>query len=507
MIRSKSIIFSICAIFILSACNNKKKEDPFADFDPYDSSLGSRIEAYNNIKNPNLANEKSGNPGLYIDFSTGINQAFKTTELKGKVIGCYNALITEKPDVYGLGSEKVSLIQNIDATALGQMIDNPSTYKDIYAPIQKAVEQIINKDNDALLVTDFEEWQNKLEVTAPAFLAPSFSKWLAKGNSIHFFISDYVENKVNKHIYFTIFSCGNANSKSMLTKLENTLSSLTRYDLSNKQFKLTPNYTTAKSGGIFYGEPEKIQDNKKLLDLKETYINGLNNGNAYEFYPFGVDWATIDELKKSYNEQKQFNDFFRKLFINLSDENAYTYGDFDVKVSDVTEDFEYFTKCNEASKHKPKIEKGSNAEDKISDTETDPVARSCYNEKGKIIDEWLYKAEKKQVEILPEVFTLNKELFKNTKTSDKAKVEFGVSFDTKYNLKNIANPKGLLRVDIVLNSAEPNLTNPILDKFKWSNSNSIPNVALYESIKTTLQDVGVKPSNKVIYSYYIKTLQ
>lgn len=506
MKKNKSIIFSLMAFFLLIACKHETK-DPFVNFNPYDADLGKRIEAYNNIKNPNLANEKSGNPGLYIDFSTGINQAFKMPGIKEKVIGCYNALITDRPDVYGLGSENVSPIQNIDATALGQMIDNPLTYKDIYAPIQKAVEQIVNKDNDALLITDFEEWQNKLEVTAPAFLAPSFSKWLAKGNSIHFFTSDYVENKVNKNIYFAIFSCGNANSKSMLTKLENVLSSLTRYDLSNKQYKLTTNYTTAKSGGIFYGEPEKIQDNKKFLDLKESYVNGLDNGNAYEFYPLGVDWATIDELKKSYNEQHQFNDFFRKLFINLSDENAYTYGDFDVKVSDVTEDFEYFAKCNEASKHKPKTEKGSNGEDKFSDTETDPVALACYNTKGKINDEWLYKAEEKQIKVLPEVFTLNKELFKNTKATDKTKAQFGVSFDPKYNLKNISNPNGLIRVDIVLNSAEPNLSNPTLDKFKWTNSKAIPNVALYESIKTTLQEVGVKPSNKVIYSYYIKTLQ
>ncbi len=139
--------------------------------------------------------------------------------------------------------------------------------------------------------------------------------------------------------------------------------------------------------------------------------------------------------------------------------------------------------------------------------ETNTIALSCYDTKGNIIENWIYKNDKNELKVLPEVFVLNKELFKNTKTSDKAKVEFGVSFDTKYNLKNIANPDGLIRVDIVLNSAEPNLTNPILDNFKWSNSNSISNVALYESIKTTLQEVGVKPSNKVIYSYYIKTLQ
>ncbi len=76
-----------------------------------------------------------------------------------------------------------------------------------------------------------------------------------KGNSIHFFIADYVEGKVNKHIYFTIFNCGNPNdSKSMITKLQTKLSSLTRYDLSNKQYKLTTNYTTVINLGVSFME-------------------------------------------------------------------------------------------------------------------------------------------------------------------------------------------------------------------------------------------------------------
>jgi len=506
MKKNKSIIFSIAAFFLFFACKNDAN-DPFADFNPYDTDLGKRIQAYNNTKNPNLANEKSGNPGLYIDFSSGINQAFKKADIKENVIGCYNLLINDKPDVYGLGSQKTMLIENLDATELGQLIDNPLTYKDIFAPIQNAVEQIVDKNNDALLITDFEEWQNNTQVTAPAFLAPSFSKWLAKGNTIHFFIADYIEDKVSKHIYFTIFNCGNPNESSMISKLQTKLSSLTRYDLTNKSYKLTQQYPSGKAGGIFYDETGKTDKEKNILDLKENYINGLKNGNPFEFYPFGLDWNTIDATHSSYKSQNQFNDFFRKLYIDLQDENAYVYGDFDVKVYDVTNDFLHFAKCNEVKNHQPKLEKGSNGEDKFKDGEEDPVILSCYDTKGKVKDEWIYKSQENAPNILTEVFVLNKELFKNTKASDKKKVEFGVSFDTKYNLKNITNPDGLIRVDIVLNSAEPNLSNPILENFKWVNSKSVPNVALYESIKTTLQEVGVKPSNKVIYSYYIKTLQ
>lgn len=507
MKTNKPIIFSLLAVLLFIACGHDTK-DPFADFNPYDANLGKRIEAYQDAKFPNLANSKTGNPALYIDFSSGINKAFKDPIIDKLMSDCFNTILADKFDVFKLGEKQVTQLQVSNTTQLGEKISDGNEYKDIFAPIQLAVETIVNNNNDALLITDFEEWQSNTEITSTAFLKIPFTKWLSKGNSIHFFIANYKEGSVSKHIYFTIFNCGNPNESSMITKLQAKLSPLlVRYDLTNKSYQLTTQYPTEKSGGIFYDEKGKTDKTKNILDLKENYINGLKNGNPFEFYPFGLDWKTIDETHSSYKNQNQFNDFFRKLFIDLQDENAYVYGDFDVKVYDVTDDFVNFAKCNEVKNHVPKLEKGSNGEDKFKDDEQDPVVLSCYDKKGKVKDEWIYKTEANTATLLPEIFVLNKELFKNNKDDHKNSVELGVSFHDKYNLKNIVNPDGLIRVDIVLNSAEPNLTNPILENFKWVNSKSVPNVALYESIKTTLQEVGVKPTNKVIYSYYIKTLQ
>ena len=64
-----------------------------------------------------------------------------------------------------------------------------------------------------------------------------------------------------------------------------------------------------------------------------------------------------------------------------------------------------------------------------------------------------------------------------------------------------------MRVDIILVSAKPNISNPLLENFKWINSKGETNLGLYQSIKTTLEEPSVVPTNKVIYSYYIKTLQ
>ncbi|MGY0035750.1 hypothetical protein [Pedobacter sp. NJ-S-72] len=133
---------------------------------------------------------------------------------------------------------------------------------------------------------------------------------------------------------------------------------------------------------MFYDPNGKSDVAKNILDLKTNYINGLKNGNHFEFYPLGVDWKTIAELHTTYASQKQFNDFFRKLYIDLSNDDSYSFGDFDVKVSDITTDFENFSRADEAKKHQPKLAKGSNGEVKFADNQTDAIALICYGTEG-----------------------------------------------------------------------------------------------------------------------------
>ena len=495
-------ISGLCVLLSTAiSCNHTDSvKDPFAGFNPYDQELGKRIEAYQNTITASI--NKSGNPAIYIDFSSGINKAFNEPTIKNMMTDCFNTVLAEQFEVYKLGSNKITALNVANTTELGQHVSDPKQYADIWAPIQVAVDKIVNGNNDALLITDFEEWQNNMEVTNTAFLKIPFSKWLSKGNSIHFFIADYKEGTVNKHLYFTVFSYGNPTASSMISKLAAKLSpSTTRFDLSDQSYQLRTDYPSEKSGGIFYDEKGSSEKAKNILDLKDGYINGLKKGNHFEYYPLGLDWENIDQLRTTYQSQNQFNDFFRKLFIDLSNEDSYTYGDFDVKVSDVTTDFESFAKAEEAKKHKPKLTKGSNGEAKLADNETDPIASTCYHANGKLKEEWMYKPQAGNP--LNEVFTLNKELFKNAKATSSKNVELGVAFDPKFSLKNIQNPEALIKVDIIIPTATPNLSETKLSKFQWINAKQQANIALSESIKNTLQEL--KPSNKIVYSYYIKT--
>lgn len=501
-------IMGLLGLFAISACKGSggsPSEDPFAatNFDFYDQALGKRIEAYHNTNTPGGETRK-GAPALYIDFSSGINKAFSDPKIKSTMSACFNTILAQQFEVYKLGSNKISLLNVANTTELGQQVSDPRQYVDIWAPLQSSVEKIVAGNGDALLITDFEEWQKNIEVTNTAFLKIPFSKWLEKGNAIHFFIADYKEGTVNKHLYFTIFSYGHPDAGSLISKLESKLStSTTRFDLSNNAYQLSTGYPSEKTGGIFYDEAAKSDNSKNILDLKEGYINGLKNGQNFEFYPLGLDWKSIDQLHSTYAAQNQFNDFFRKLFIDLSNDDSYTFENFSVKVSDVTTDFENFAKADEAKKHQPKLSKGNNGEAKFSDQEKDAIALACYHTDGKLKEQWIYKAQPSSP--LNEVFSLNQSLFSNTRASNPKHVEFGVAFDPKFSVANIHNPEGLIRVDILSNTASPNLQGAKMAKFEWLNAKNITNTALAESIKNTLQEL--KPVNKVVYSYYIKTKQ
>lgn len=466
----------LCGLLLLICFGGCKHEQTF---DPYDSHLSERLEAYNEVQN----NIKKGTPGLFIDFSAGINNAFKTSTVSSLLSECFNTILTDKFEVYKLGSNAITPLPVNNTTQLGQEISNQGNYKDIWAPIQKAVDTITNADNDALLITDFEEWIDKTEVTSTAYLKLPFKKWLAKGYSIHFFIVDYKEDNVDKHIYFTIFNTTN----NLLSKLAPKLAPYsTRFDLSANAYSLSTNYTDPKGGGIV--------NEKNILDLKkDQYIKS----ESYEYYPLGLGWKDISDIHKA---DANFTDIFRNLFIDLSNQDSYTFKAFEVQSFNATEDFNNFAKADFAWHNPPKTTKGKNGETKISDDEKDPFILDYYNEDGTFRETGKYQPQ--ALKPLSNYFRLNQPLFDNTSKSDNKKVELGIMFDPAF---APAESDTLLRINIVLTSAVPKLDNPKLEKFKWVNAKKTDNTALYQSVINTLQEL--KPENKIIYTYYIKTNQ
>lgn len=481
--------------------------DPFAEagFKAYENGFEQHLEDYHLARSAENAHVPEGKASLYIDFSSGIYQALTAKDNLSLLTNVYNSLPTNALDIFKLSSDTIISMERADIDA---EVTDPKKYNEIYAPITRAVAEIVSKKNDAILVTDFEEYKNKAEITNIAYLKDLFEDWLLKGNSIQFFISEYKENTTAKRLFFTVFSYGRISDESLLKRVENSplISGLTRYDLSSRAFSFSQQYDTEKSGGIFYDPSGKSENEKNVLGFeKDTYLNGLKKSNAgFEFYSFGLDWKTISEQREAY--KGQFDYFFRKLFIDISNEDSYRIDALSVKVTDVTGDFEYFAKCQEATKHKPHTDKGSNGEDKFKEDEKDLIALNCYEPNGKIKDKWVYSPQ--PVTELPEIFAFNNTLFNNTTASSgREKAELSVVFDPKFDLKNIPSTARLLRVDILVNKATASTANVKLKKFSWQSTSQkgAQNTALLASVTNTLVDPRIKPDQHVIYSYYIKT--
>lgn len=441
---------------------------------------------------------------LYLDFSSGINNAFLAPGIQPLMSSCFNTVLADQFEVFKLGGQRVERMSVDNNTQLGERVANPKEYRDIYAPLQQAVTMIAEGGSDALLITDFEEWQNKQEIVSTAYLKLPFVKWLRAGNSITFFVADFNEAGAAKHLYFTVFTKGEIKPESLVSRLQSRLSGLPRIDLGYRKPQIRTEYSDRLLGGIFRDVNGASETARNVLDLKTKYFNGVGDGLALEIYPIGVDWATLDEVRSTYAASGDFNDLFRGLFIDLTGGDSFEQGGVELEAYSVGPDFESFARAREASKRKPKLNKGPNGETKMSDSEADPVALACYGQDGTMLSECAYKPV--PATRIDEVFALNSDLFANTRKENPASTEIGVGFHAKYSAKNYMDPDGLVRIDLYLSPARVKATNPKFDLLKWNNAKGIPNVALLESVTAALSEPDMLPGRYLFYTYYFKPL-
>ncbi|UEG51458.1 hypothetical protein LLH06_10780 [Mucilaginibacter daejeonensis] len=489
----------VLAVLCLTSCRYGDN-DLFPDLYKTSGFVGT-LKAYNDLKTGSIQLPK-GAPAMYVDFSAGMYTAFGTPAIRELMAHCFNTLLDSKLEVYKLVQGMVTPIAVSNSTQLGQLVNDPKQYLDRRAPIQAAVEKIVNSGNDALLVTDFEEWQDDKEVTATAYLKIAFSKWINAGNSITFYIADYREGNVDKHIYFTVFTKGRASGESLIDRLSSAMTVLpNRFTLSANPYAIRTDYPNASIGGIFQDKMAQSEKQKNVLDVQSDYINGSLNDQAFEYYPLGVDWQTIEQVKADYGDT--FHELFRKLYIDLSEADSYTKPVLDVKTYAVREDFERYARSIEVTKHRPHIIKGNDGENKIAEGEQDPVALTCYEPDGTVKASFRYHPDDRPA--LGGMFILNTALLKNTQATDIKNTEIGVAFAPAFKAAHIPDPKGLIRIDLVVREVTPNTGNPVLSKFKWVNAEGVINSALFESVKSALEDA--RPHNRTIYTYYIKTTE
>jgi hypothetical protein len=507
-------IFFITVLFGMNSLTNctKKEETPF------DKPLSVYQEEISNYFDASIGKKlkvPTGNQSVYIDFSDGLVQAYSSETNKKVVDNISHKMVGNSIDWYGLGKNhngvgKLEFTNNRDVY---KKVISPDSYSDIMAPIEDALKKIIESSNDALLITDFEEY--KLDGTEEkyAYAKDYFIKWIEAGNSITFYYSAYTETNVKsklsgqKNLYFVIFNYGQINENSLLTKFEKAIERRNLVDL--KKFEINPNPYSVKND---YGGKEKTGltldpdvENKTALEIGNEEGAVLFNQNSFlinskpfEAFEFGL---SLNELYEFYFKEKRR--FSKKLFLNASNNTSFFLKNVKVQVSDITSDYENFVRSNEAKKNIPVLENDEGNNKVWAKAVTDnPIIAECYEKNtAKLKNEYIYKYT--PGEVLTEIFDFDVSIFSDHLKNTPKEVELITTFHKNFSGKFSNKDQVILRIDYVVDETEENY-NTQLNDFKWNsiiNSANGTNESLYESIRNTLQ--AIKPKG-ILYSFYLK---
>lgn len=502
----KSIVFPAIAggIVFLSSCGGGSEKNAFSNFHP-ENEIEKYIDGYYSASLGEASNPKSGKSSVYIDFSNGLVQAYNNTKNKDIIQSIANNISSSEMEWFSLGNDSISKLSN-DLSVLYKKLSDLNQYKDIMAPIKRTLEKITNENNDALLVTDFEEYRSDRTEDFSAYAKQSFINWLKKGNSITFFYTGCYEEVNNKsrirsakHLYFTVFTHGNATESSMISKVRDALKgySTKEFNLNNNPYSVTNDYGGKDFTGL---------QNRNFNIWKNFNSNAcLDKKLPYEVIGINKEWNE-DVDKRVKNIIKHENGIFlAKLYLNASD-SSYKLNKVSVKVYDATDDYIHYAKCEEAKNHQPTMTKDKGKNDVWSDeSKKDPIVNTCYEKNTtELKKDWIFvSGNPKPLESWKELFSHDENIFSDHLNHSPEKVELITNFHKNYKLKNIKSNTALLRIDYVIEDASENIK---LNDFKWSSTtrNGVINNSLEGAIKYTLQEPSISPKGKILYSYYIK---
>jgi hypothetical protein len=506
----KSMVMPAIAggILFFSSCGGSGEKTAFSDFHP-EKEIAKYIDGYYSASLGESSNPKSGKTSVYIDFSDGLVQAYTKNPQNVDIIQAItNKLVSPNIEWFALGGGKINPLE-YTSNELFNKVSDPKQYKDIMAPIQETLKKITEGNNDALLVTDYEEYTTDGKEQFENYPKSYFINWLKKGNSITFFYTDYeeVNSKTRitsaKHLYFTVFTQGRSTENSMISMIRDALKG--RY--STKEFTLNNNpYTVTNDYG---GKDFTGLQNKQFNQWKNFNSNAsLDKKLPYEVIGINKAWnEDVDKYVQNIIE-KESGVFLGKLYLNASDQSSYKLNKVSIKVYDASEDYKYYAECEEAKKHQPKMtkDKGNNVV-WSEESKKNPFTSTCYEkDKTALKKEWIYDQSKKPLKIWDEVFSYDEKIFSDHLKNTPEKVELIAIFDKNYKLKNVERSSALLRIDFVIEDATFTSENPQLNDFQWisTTQKGKTNNSLAEAIRNTLQEPSVSPKGKILYSYYIK---
>lgn len=430
---------------------------------------------------------------VYIDMSDGMLYAYMDDARKRVLESVINKLAADDAvEFCSLSHGKIEPLDGKSHTELyNYVLDDANYEKRWSAPIEETLRTIVEKQQPALLMTDFEEYNNG-QIQRAAYAKRYFIDWLKMGNNITFYRWDFDEKGVKKSMFLAVFDDNYGRLKSLVSTAVQSYG-LDSFVLAGKDFTF-PTYVSYniknEGGGYRYHGSVKEQEGLDIITNliadggSEAYCcyaspqstpSGHGSysdltqlvGIMAEYYPFGITWAGALENIKNAKATKDFGytHLLSGLSVNFSAQDGYMISSVELRVFDMSQ---------------------------ILTAVKDTKSITC---------EDIFELED----------SLDLEVFDMLKVSMGDYIETKVGrcvplyVDVNPNFNGSFNggiePSDVFRANIVISDVEVN--NVQVERFfGWERNNSLSN-----SVMEALEAQSSNPTGKIIYTYYLKTIE
>jgi len=543
-IGSVTLIIALVLVYV-TGCEGDIGSDDCPSLSTEDIIEKEVIEAYHASFFPSAASiDSKDKPAVYVDFSNGITEAcLSKSNVNNRSVyeKFFKAISTDEIDYFELSNVNILPYEGPDADIYGYFTYKGHKTSDgkfkVGAPIDKAINELVERDNLSVLISDGELYSNETkDIATNPWASSALAKWFKKGHELFIVYTDFDDttNKLGKsfrkHMYIMFFipnGRGELRDKVIdRLKEDNLAFESLSYSTKTKDMYVRQYPDASLPGAEKYIEYFTAMDAYKksdvqafeFLDMRSSGFNFTDEGLIYYLRDAGDD----NGKKKNYPLMDHLKFDFKNKLGNYTDLKL------KLVVHDVYDDFEQWKKNRLARQNPPVIRKSISGADTL-EPETNHLIFNCVSTVNDIAP---YDIDKKNVKdtvdsfasiLIPE-FKYNQRAFS---MSDKGILDFLeldtdagwnneqneglyevlVSFSPKL---NDANPnlkqtrENLFRVDIVLEDAALNQNTLNKEALTWLRMDDKGlDEALYISLKNVLEDKNNKPSG-VVYSYYIK---
>lgn len=281
-------LFAACFAF---SCGNQNTEKF-----PVEEILGN----YHGIYFPEDQVQEQ-NFSVYLDYSSGVKTAFKDFNTQNFYQLFINSFKIQAVDFFQVSNSGIEKTVGLKTSELLKKIKDSGKFKGENSMLGTAVKQIVDGNSAAVFITDGELYAKG--GADRAWAKDDFERWLKKGNSIEFFITDYVDGGKEKHLFYMCFVPKNSSS-TVVSDFKSYLSN----SGTAKTMKYNYFYFYSSSPDMGYGYLS-LSENWKTLFQKFSENNGIPLLNGIKLdLPQSACYKIGKIVLKTYNIS---DDFFR----------------------------------------------------------------------------------------------------------------------------------------------------------------------------------------------------